>query len=281
MSNNWAYTAYGRTAADDFWEWFGPDAEKDAVISALMGSTRGKSPTKGINVIGFDGKNWFTGFAADLKEVLDPEKYDLERYGTDVLSGKGRGRKLDWLHGYTSESAQFPERIPLVDRQHYLDLHEKNVIPIWEHTPKQRWDGSVGRTVTTFGGVEAMHNPVSITGHVSEQAEALLREAHAAGKPIAIQYDAESKQWSRLERFEERFANDCSKPVAQAHVPTSSVGGANKTVENARSWVARLWEHPSGGGKIAIVGGVVSLGALIGYWAFKSKQNNGQEASLR
>ena len=41
----------------------------------------------------------------------------------------------------------------------------------------------------------------------------------------------------------------------------------SRIAKPSRSWVAKFHELPKGG-KIAIVGGTVVLGGLLGYWAF-------------
>jgi hypothetical protein len=269
MSNNWAYTAFGATPVHEFAEHFGPSVEKAYTLSSAISTATREAFSQqreilhhGRNLIGFDGKNWIVGRMA---LPLNPQ-------GRMALDA--HGREMHFLHGYSSESSGFPERIPIVDMQHYNDLQQKHIFPIWG-----KWGDESIRPKSTTGFAPA-HAEIAISEHLPQEAIDVLKQAHGEGKPIALHYDAVSKQWSNVEGFERRIrrnADQLAKLAPKPHVSSANNAAADtakKAAEPTKGWVAGVWKHR--GGKLAIIGGTVAFGALVGYWVFKSKREKYQ-----
>jgi hypothetical protein len=263
MSSNWAYTAFGATLGEEFAEHFGPSAETAYTSSAAISSSMREVFSdqrdllhRGRNLIGFDGKNWIVGRIA---LPFNPE-------GT--MASDPFGRHMHFTHGYTSQTSLFPGTFPYVDIQRYNELQRTHIFPMWG-----KWgDSSIRpKTITEFAPA---HSEIPISKHLPPEAIDILKHAHGEGKPIALHYDAESKQWSKIEGFEKRI-NRYADQLASKPSVASTTHAAEDTAKNAKSFVSRVCEHP--GRKLAIVVGTVALGAsLVGvsWWAFKSKQQN-------
>jgi hypothetical protein len=277
MGNGWGYTAKGRLRKDDKWDWFCPTETKSRLEDVLFHSTRHEIrdivDKEGANVIGFDGKNWVLGFHAVPSAVLDQNKFPHDKYGCDTA-----GRPLDWFHGFASESADFPERIPIVGRAHFKEMHETRIMPLWEQSMASSdgaWYGKDYKTMTSF---ETAIPTDSIASHLPQDAVDLLGQAHHQCKPIALHYNSETKRWSQIKRFEKdlgdrikyeaerdkSLADREAKDYASATAQQGSLETTIKEAEADKGWVASFQKiHPAG--KLAIIGGTVALGGLIGY----------------
>jgi hypothetical protein len=279
MGDNWAYTTKGRLKNHDCWDWFGP-SRKEASVNKLYDAARehfwsGEKRdvlNKGFNVIGFDGKQWMVGHIALPSAVLDSQAYPPLEYAHDHVN-----RPVHFLHGFTSETSQFPEHLPLIDRQHFKELHEQHIIPIWKHSIENS-AADIERNLTSF---KPDQEEAAIISHLPADAVDLLRKAHAQGRPIALQYESAGKNWTRLQGFENNIKRQARKESGESttqavgHARLSNTHGpsqdsAKRTEETTTNWIAQVWEHP--GGKLAVIGGTVCIGTLLGYWMFRTKQ---------
>lgn len=211
----WAYTALGRLKHHDMWDWFGPATTSwyDPLTTCLHGGYGLSQPPAaiqklGTSVIGFDGTKWIAGYMGQPSSLLDAAKHSPERYAYDVGN-----RPIRWLHSFVSDSADFPESIPLVDAAGFKELHEKYAVPLFDKSianPDFRFERTPnsGKTLTAF---ELARRPVALTEHLPADAIAALKKAHAEGKPIGIHYNAATKEWS----IPPTFNQDIGRQMAQ------------------------------------------------------------------
>jgi hypothetical protein len=293
MADKWAYTAYGRLRKTDVWNWFGPTDRRgfDPLVGGLYGTTNRaflgnhNILDEGVHVLGFDGKNWLVGFMALPTSVLDANKYSRADYAVDYQGN----RPIRFLHGYVSENSNLPDYLPKVDAEQFRAQHESKIIPLWDRSAKGEPIGSLTheRKVTPF---EAIGDIVAIEQRLPADAIATLRDAQREARPIAIHFDPATNQWSEMGGFRsevsriQKLANDMERPASHATTSIAPTGNA-EPVGNpaqgsgvaARSWIRRVWECP--GGKLAIIGGTVALGALVGYWAYRARHGNKNDPS--
>lgn len=276
MSETWAYTAHGRLSNHDQWDWFGPSPHTSLFEAKLYSKGRQEIidlRKKAGHVIGFDGKHWIVGQVALPETFLDNDKYPPNIY--NYANGT---RPVHFLHGYQSASGEFPERIPVLDQHTMAELHEKNIIPLWDRSVQDphRIYKMAGRTATSF---ELLSQSVNIADHLPSEAIEELRRAGAERKPIAVLYDPKEEQWSRIAAFERE--NDLERLSREAREATIKTIPDTPTVEREVEQIGRSFRNIHPVGKIAIIGGSVALLSLIGYWVFRTGQHTNGLATGR
>jgi hypothetical protein len=291
MTHNWAYTVFGALHKDDIWDWFGPADNGSQQLSrkaytALRDSLWGADQSKldsGCNIIGFDGKKWLVGRVALPSSALDAAKYPADKYACDRV-----GRPIHVLHGYISDTAEVPARIPKINTKQFGELHERNMIPLWNKSLAAGEAGAFAhesnyRTITDFQPASA---EVGIFEHLPVEAVSELQAAHREKKPIALSYDTDSKKWSRITSFETQMEREAKSAAATARKHTGSeirervlagkpasmpIGPKSADASNS-GWLAKF-KKMSLGGKLAVIGGTVAIGAVVGIWTFKHIQS--------
>ncbi len=280
----WAYSAFGRLARKDVWNWFGPTdpSQHDRLVNVLYETARDKarecSALHGSSVIAFDGKKWFSGHFGLPSSALDQQRFLPKLYDHDAA-----GRPIHFLHGYVSDHAGFPNAIPHVDRASFGGLHEQHIIPLWDKSLAGESEG-LRPQITAFDRTRAT---VPLAELMPANVVDMLQQAHSQGKPVAVLCDGTNNKWQALHSFEHDFRRreDMDRQLAQQRSIGSHANGAGpapatpteeaillRPAENRLTWVERFSQF-SKGTKIAIIGGTVAVGALIGYWAFKTKQD--------
>jgi hypothetical protein len=287
MTDKWAYATYGALRNDDVWDFFGPrqhPGTEGHLYAAVRKNNRALFEANNtISAIGFDGHEWYVGHMALPAAVLDPTQYDRYLYSYDTAR-----RPTYWLHGYVSESSALPMKIPLVDREHFHDLHLKHAVPLWNISISEGKSTFASKrqhkTITSFGPVERM---VSLSDQLPKEACAALKEAHTAGRPIAIQFDSVAKTWAPLDIFQRSIkdlkqlrerAMEVGLPTATQTLPQEQVAEQKVT----RGLLDRLLKMPLRA-KLAIVGGTAALGAVIAYcsYAARVQRDASDEAAQR
>lgn len=264
MTDKWAYTVMGAIREDQRWDVFGSTASRayDSAAAGVYGAMANSSLNNSVlrrklhkqccNAIAFDGRKWLVASLALPSVVLDPIKYPEKLYAYDKVN-----RECYFLHGYESETSHFPDRIPVMDSRHFRELHESNVIPLWNHYLANE-STSVTKTVTSFRPV---HAEIPIEQHVPKAAIELLRRSHWAGKPIAVEYEVGSAKWAVLEDF------------------TNNIGNHIKTPTVTEAWSGRLASIKAS--HLAILGGTVMLGAVGAYWLFNKSRPSDKKEEIK
>jgi hypothetical protein len=280
MADKWAYAAFGRLKNHDVWDWFGPDPiprKPDNLVGSLyasardgMGALHGAGPrVNHTHVIGFDGKNWLVGQVALPETFLDHKRYPPRIYNCDFV-----GREVHFLQGYQSASPVFPDEIPSVDLTRAAQLHERNIIPLWDRSVSNEYS-DLPKTVTPF---ESVRKSVSLSDHLPPEAIERLREAHAAGKPIAVRYDPQSKGWWQLKQFDRNLQKETTESPKPQPLPQAAPEAERAAEQSGKSFLEGFKKmHPAG--KTAIVGGSVALATLLGYWVYKVKHRDQRDLS--
>jgi hypothetical protein len=88
------------------------------------------------------------------------------------------------------------------------------------------------------------------------------KEPHAAG-------EAEAKTAGEEAKAGDHATGEAGKTAGEA--------GKEETKEAGKSFAARFGEL-HGGAKTAIIAGSVAAGAMLGYWAFRGRSDNSQQA---
>lgn len=277
----WAYTSQGCIRRDQTIDLFGKGTPRRTSLRSNIPDTllahtfsKGDLEKKCRNLIAFDGKSWLAGAMALPAAVLDLEQYPKELYSYEARKFPDQmERPCHFLHGYESKSSHFPESIPLVDAQHFKEMHEKHIIPLWENNIKDP-TCRAPKTVTQF---QPAHAEVALTQHLPEDAISLLRNAHKTSTPILIEYDMETKRWANIAHFEKQISH--VRKLFHKEALENGLVNPAAALAKGEGWISRMWAHS--GGKAAIIGGTVALGAVVagaGYWILKSKPENNEKS---
>lgn len=286
--SNWAYFNRGRIHQMDIWDWNVPHDFLDSPAHKSGGSffdvarehVHNRNPAQ--HFIGFDGERWRFAHCGLPNSYLDAVKYPEDIHSYELSSSGGKGRRLHWMHGYTSQDASFPGHIPKLEKATLAQLHETHVIPHWMETDYQKIRDTRPIMHSQYGHIRDIPH-IELREYLPPDALEALKKAHTEGKPILIAYDETAKTFANLTEPYERslrqreFAPSPVPPshsAASASSPRSSSGTytsatASETRET-EGFLKKLLSFRNANGTThwGKVGGVAAGAAAIGGVAY-------------
>ena len=248
----WARTAFGATFGSDFRLRASPTPDSTMAQHLLSGfrdktSLSRSEIDEGRAIIAFDGSRWFAGYAA-----LSPPTFNRD----------SAGRRLHFIHGYTSSSMPFPQEIPVVDCHRFNELYDVHIAPFWSerYTPRQQ-------TCFEFPG------SVPISEFLPSTLLLKLQDAHRRHEVFALHLDLVTKQWGEIGGFVQAIEQETSisrksvvhnvaTTLGRAQSVRSSVCLTQPTTSNcATKAVGQMHRKhlPWLGASAVLVGGLVGL----------------------